>query len=102
VLSHTAPKPHSGCADSIMSYFSSRPELGVTHPCQVAIVGDRLLTDIYLANTGGFYGLWVRDGVVQETGLVGMVCSCNRRSAAKKAELTRSRLSKSRKASRRS
>lgn len=71
VLPHDGPKP--GCSGAIMQYFAARPELGVTHPSQVAVVGDRLLTDIYMANSGGMYGLWTRDGVVPPQGMVGMV-----------------------------
>ncbi|KAK8079113.1 HAD-superfamily phosphatase [Apiospora phragmitis] len=61
VLSHRAKKP--GCKDEIMAYFQKHPETGVTHPSQVAIVGDRLMTDMMLANMMGSWGLWVKDGV---------------------------------------
>ncbi|KAK8062345.1 HAD superfamily phosphatase [Apiospora hydei] len=61
VLSHRAKKP--GCKDEIMAYFQKHPETGVTHPSQVAIVGDRLMTDMMLANMMGSWGMWVKDGV---------------------------------------
>ncbi|KAK8112695.1 HAD superfamily phosphatase [Apiospora sp. TS-2023a] len=61
VLSHRAKKP--GCNDEIMAYFQKYPETGVTHPSQVAIVGDRLMTDMMLANMMGSWGMWVKDGV---------------------------------------
>lgn len=31
---------------------------------QIAVVGDRLLTDMCLANEMGSWGVWVKDGVV--------------------------------------
>ncbi|KAJ9139274.1 HAD-superfamily phosphatase [Coniochaeta hoffmannii] len=62
VLSHRVKKP--GCADEIMEYFRQHPETGVTGPHQVAIVGDRLITDMMLANRMGSWGVWVKDGVV--------------------------------------
>ncbi|KAK3986288.1 mitochondrial PGP phosphatase [Cladorrhinum sp. PSN332] len=62
VLSHAVKKP--GCGDEIMEYFRSHPETGVTSPSQIAIVGDRLATDMMLANMMGSWGVWVREGVV--------------------------------------
>ncbi|KAK3945129.1 mitochondrial PGP phosphatase [Diplogelasinospora grovesii] len=62
VLSHRVKKP--GCGDEIMSYFRQHPETGVTSPRQIAVVGDRLATDIMLANMMGSWGVWVKDGVV--------------------------------------
>jgi FMN phosphatase YigB (HAD superfamily) len=38
---------------------------GVEAPSQIAIVGDRLLTDMMLANTMGSHGFWIRDGVAE-------------------------------------
>lgn len=68
VLRHSTKKP--GCQGEIMEYFRSRPETGVTRESQVAIVGDRLFTDILMANMMGSYGIWVRDGTVPNHGLV--------------------------------
>ncbi|KAK4670102.1 uncharacterized protein QC763_0039330 [Podospora pseudopauciseta] len=62
VLPHQTKKP--GCGDEIMSYFRKHPETGVTSPSQIAVVGDRLSTDIMLANMMGSWGVWVKDGVV--------------------------------------
>ncbi|RYO92566.1 hypothetical protein DL766_002353 [Monosporascus sp. MC13-8B] len=61
VLSHRVKKP--GCKDEIMAYFESHPETGVTHPSQLAIIGDRLATDMMLANMMGSRGIWIKDGV---------------------------------------
>ncbi|KAM0240558.1 hypothetical protein ACHAPO_002459 [Fusarium lateritium] len=47
-----------------MEYFKKHPETGVTHPGHVAFVGDRLTTDIMLANMTGGWGFWVKDGVI--------------------------------------
>lgn len=62
VLSHKTKKP--GCGAEIMEYFRNHPETGVTSPSHIAVVGDRLSTDMMLANMMGSYGLWVKDGVV--------------------------------------
>lgn len=53
-----------------MRYFLERPETGVMKPSHVVVVGDRLSTDIMMANMNGFWGLWVQDGVVPHKGLV--------------------------------
>ncbi|ROT39274.1 HAD-superfamily phosphatase [Sodiomyces alkalinus F11] len=62
VLSHATKKP--GCGSDIMDYFKQYPETGVSHPSQVAVVGDRLATDMMMANMMGSWGFWVKDGVV--------------------------------------
>lgn len=62
VLSHGEKKP--GCGAEVMEYFKSHPETRVTSPAHVAIVGDRLTTDIMMANMMGSWGFWVKDGVV--------------------------------------
>ncbi|KAM3486485.1 hypothetical protein MY8738_000351 [Beauveria namnaoensis] len=62
VLPHAVKKP--GCGPEIMAYFEKHPETGVTDPSQVAVVGDRLTTDMMLANMMGGWGFWIRDGVV--------------------------------------
>lgn len=68
VFKHNTKKP--GCGAEIMAYFEKHPGSGVTHPSQVCIVGDRLFTDMMLANMMGSYGLWVRDGVSYDRGIV--------------------------------
>ncbi|TVY20165.1 Mitochondrial phosphatidylglycerophosphatase GEP4, partial [Lachnellula arida] len=62
VLPHSTKKP--GCGPEIMEYFRKYPETGVTRPDQIAVVGDRLTTDVMLANMMGSYAVWVKDGVV--------------------------------------
>ncbi len=62
VLPHAVKKP--GCGPEIMAYFRQHPETGVTDASQVAVVGDRLTTDMMLANMMGGWGFWIRDGVV--------------------------------------
>lgn len=58
-----------------MAYFKAHPEAGVTRPDQIAIVGDRLSTDIMMANMMGSYGVWVRDGVTGR-GFVSAIMLC--------------------------
>lgn len=47
-----------------MDYFKQYPETGVTSPAQIAVVGDRLTTDMFLANKMGAFGFWIKDGVI--------------------------------------
>lgn len=70
VLLHSDKKP--GCGSEIMEYFQRNPETGVTRPDQIAVVGDRLTTDVMMANMMGSYAVWVKDGVVppEETSVV--------------------------------
>jgi phosphatidylglycerophosphatase GEP4 len=42
-------------------------------PSQIAVVGDRLLTDMMLANMMGSYGIWIKDGVKDEDNPVRLV-----------------------------
>ncbi|KAI0525378.1 hypothetical protein F5B22DRAFT_336330 [Xylaria bambusicola] len=46
-----------------MAHFEKHPETGVTHPSQVVVIGDRLMTDMMLANMMGSWGIWIKDGV---------------------------------------
>jgi phosphatidylglycerophosphatase GEP4 len=65
VLTHSLKKP--SCGKEIMDYFRNTDEkegLRNIRPDQIAIVGDRLLTDMCLANEMGSWGVWVKDGVV--------------------------------------
>lgn len=62
VLPHAVKKP--GCGPEIMDYFKQHPETGVTDPSHIAVVGDRLTTDMMLANMMGGWGFWIKDGVV--------------------------------------
>lgn len=68
VLRHGTKKP--GCHDEIMHYFRSKPDSGVSIASQVAVVGDRLFTDVLMAHMMGSYGVWIEDGAVKDHGLV--------------------------------
>jgi phosphatidylglycerophosphatase GEP4 len=68
VLRHSTKKP--GCYGEVMDYFRSKPDSQVTKPEQVAIVGDRLFTDMMMANMMGAHSVWVRDGVVEDRNIV--------------------------------
>jgi phosphatidylglycerophosphatase GEP4 len=48
-----------------MQYFHDNADSGVTKSSEVAIVGDRLLTDVMMANMMGSYGVWIQDGVAE-------------------------------------
>lgn len=58
-----------------MAYFKAHPDSGVTRPDQIAIVGDRLSTDIMMANMMGSYGFWIKDGAVRP-GFVSQMLWC--------------------------
>lgn len=60
VLRHPTKKP--GCHAEILAYFAER---GITRADEIAVVGDRLLTDILMANMMGSWGIWLSQGVEQ-------------------------------------
>ena len=53
-----------------MAYLKDQKDSGVTSASQVAVVGDRLFTDVLMANMMGSHSIWIKDGVVEEKGLV--------------------------------
>ncbi|SCU93127.1 LADA_0G01486g1_1 [Lachancea dasiensis] len=59
VLHHRVKKP--GCREEILEYFALHQI--TTNPKEIAVVGDRLFTDILMANLMGSHGVWVCDGV---------------------------------------
>ncbi|TKA82360.1 hypothetical protein B0A49_00101 [Cryomyces minteri] len=59
-----------GCRAEVLDYFRSATNGDVTSAKQIAVVGDRLFTDIMMANMMGSYGVWVKDGVTEEKSLV--------------------------------
>ncbi|KAJ2783439.1 hypothetical protein H4R18_001704 [Coemansia javaensis] len=59
VLRHAVKKP--ACAAEVLA------ALGARHPREVAVVGDRLATDVALANVGGMVAIWTRR-IVSEKG----------------------------------
>lgn len=59
VLRHSTKKP--GCHAEIAEYFS---QIGI-QPNEIAIIGDRLFTDILMSNMMGSWGVWLCDGVEQ-------------------------------------
>ena len=68
VLRHSTKKP--GCHSEIMNHLRNSSDSGVTSASQVAVVGDRLFTDVMMANMMGSYGIWVKDGVIPDHGMV--------------------------------
>lgn len=53
-----------------MDYF--RDHANVTSPNQIVVVGDRLTTDVMMANMMGFWSVWIKDGVVNQKNLVSL------------------------------
>ncbi|KGK39377.1 hypothetical protein JL09_g1420 [Pichia kudriavzevii] len=62
VLRHSTKKP--GCHNEIMQYFKDANVCN--DPSQVAIVGDRLFTDVIMANMMGAHSVWLSVGVVHK------------------------------------
>lgn len=60
VFRHTDKKP--GCHNEILEYLKGQ---GLIESAKdVAVVGDRLMTDVAMANMMGSYAFWIRDGVI--------------------------------------
>ena len=49
---------------------SKKTKRPVHHPSQIVVIGDRLFTDVMLANMMGAWSIWVKDGVVRDDGVV--------------------------------
>ncbi|KAF3991676.1 hypothetical protein FT663_00987 [Candidozyma haemuli var. vulneris] len=58
VLRHPTKKP--GCHEEIMAYFA---EHGITKASEIVVIGDRLFTDMLMANMMGAWGIWLSEGV---------------------------------------
>jgi phosphatidylglycerophosphatase GEP4 len=65
VFRHSSKKP--GCYHEILQFVQSQGL--AAHPAEIAVVGDRLLTDIAMANLMGSSSVWVRDGVVPKASI---------------------------------
>ncbi|KAF3910908.1 hypothetical protein ABW20_dc0108643 [Dactylellina cionopaga] len=61
VLRHNVKKP--GCLDEVLAHLRSCPDVQLESPSQIAVVGDRLFTDVMMANMMGAWGVWIKDGV---------------------------------------
>lgn len=59
VLRHKTKKP--GCTNEILEYFYKNKI--INSPDEVAVIGDRLFTDVMMANMMGSYSVWIREGV---------------------------------------
>lgn len=59
VFKHSVKKP--GCHGEIMKYLYDNKIVTGAH--EVAVIGDRIFTDIVMANMMGASGYWIRDGV---------------------------------------
>lgn len=70
VLRHSTKKP--GCKAEVLEYFRKHSDAGVTSPSQIAVVGDRLFTDVMMANMMGSYGFWIKDGVIERKSFVSL------------------------------
>jgi len=66
----TATNPYSvdvqkpGCHDAVLDYFVQQSPPKVTHPNQIVVIGDRLLTDIMLGSFMQSWTIWFQKGVI--------------------------------------
>lgn len=74
VFRHSTKKP--GCGSDVLKYFKNIPEIGISRPSEIAVVGDRLFTDVMMANLMGAFSVWVKDGVLPQNGFVGDLGHC--------------------------
>lgn len=58
VLRHPTKKP--GCHEEIRDYFKKQ---GITEASEIVVIGDRLFTDMLMANMMGSWGIWLSEGV---------------------------------------
>ncbi len=78
VLRHSTKKP--GCGPEVFEYLqrvSKKTKCPVEHPSQIAMIGDRLFTDVMMANMMGSWSIWVKDGVVKNDGTVSLLRESN-------------------------
>ena len=68
VFRHSTKKP--GCAIDVLNYLRSGNVPGLTRPDQIVVVGDRLFTDVIMANMMGAWSIWVKDGVRKSNDVV--------------------------------
>ena len=68
VFKHSTKKP--GCGLDVFKHLQNIPKIQVRDASQVAIIGDRLLTDVVMANTMGSWSIWIKDGIVKNSGFV--------------------------------
>lgn len=64
MLRHAIDKP--ACQADILAHFGD----SIISPSQVVVIGDRLFTDVVMANMMGSYSIWIRRGVQQDNGFV--------------------------------
>lgn len=64
VLRHAQDKP--GCSEEILAALKN----SVTSPSQIAVIGDRLFTDIVMANAIGARSIWIQRGIVPDNGIL--------------------------------
>ncbi len=60
----------------MFEHFRAAPDVDLTSPSQIAVVGDRLFTDVMMANMMGSHSVWVKDGPLPESAMVISPSSC--------------------------
>ena len=68
VFRHSTKKP--GCGSDVLQYFTESSKNRVISASQIAVIGDRLFTDVMMANMMGAWSIWVKDGIVRNDGAV--------------------------------
>ena len=65
---HSTKKP--GCGSDVFHHLKQKSTNGFSSPNQAVVIGDRLFTDIMMANMMGVWSIWVKDGVARNDGIV--------------------------------
>lgn len=53
-----------------MEHFLNQNPLTVTHPSQIVVIGDRMLTDVMLGSFMGSWTIWLAHGVIRKNDAV--------------------------------
>ena len=70
VFRHSTKKP--GCGRDVFNHLVRTSQVGLSRSNQVAVVGDRLFTDVMMANMMGAWAIWVKEGVVRNDSAVSL------------------------------
>ena len=68
VFRHSTKKP--GCGPLAVSQLMRTSLNGLEKPSQIAVIGDRLFTDVMMANMIGAWSIWIKNGVIEDHGAV--------------------------------
>ena len=65
VFKHSTKKP--GCGPDVLKHLQKTQKIQAS---QIAVVGDRLFTDVMMASMMGSWSIWIKDGIVVNNSVV--------------------------------